>query len=54
MYVSQKILNELSENYKTIQPEIGKEREVSILFTDIRNFTTLTGQSPVYRILSNF
>ena len=51
MYVSPKILNELSENYKTIQPEIGKEREVSILFTDIRNFTTLTEQSPVADII---
>ena len=52
MYVSPKILDELSENYKTIQPEIGKEREMSILFTDIRNFTTLTEETPVADIIA--
>ena len=44
MYVSPKILKELSQNYKTIQPELGKEKEVTILFSDIRNFTSLTKQ----------
>ena len=52
MYVSHKILDELSENYKTIQPEIGKEREMSILFTDIRNFTTLTEETSVADIIA--
>ena len=50
--MSPKILDELSENYKTIQPEIEKEREMSILFTDIRNFTTLTEETPVADIIA--
>ena len=28
MYVSPKILKELSQNYKTIQPELGKKKEI--------------------------
>ena len=52
MYVSPKILKELSQNYKTIQPERGKEREVSILFSDIRDFTSITESSPVDQVIS--
>ena len=51
MYVSPKILKELSQNYKTIQPELGKEKEVTILFTDIRSFTSLTETHPVEVII---
>ena len=52
MYVSPKILKELSQNYKTIQPEVGKEREVTILFSDIRDFTSITESSPVDQVIS--
>ena len=51
MYVSPKILKELSQNYKTVQPELGKEKEVTILFTDIRSFTSLTETHPVKIII---
>ena len=51
MYVSPKILNEISQNYKDIKPEIGKKKEVTILFTDIRSFTTLTETHPVETII---
>lgn len=51
MYVSPKILKELSQNYKTIQPELGKKKQVTILFTDIRSFTSLTETHPVEMII---
>tara|TARA_A100001015_G_scaffold190206_1_gene211884 strand:- start:47 stop:1822 length:1776 start_codon:yes stop_codon:yes gene_type:complete len=51
MYVSPKILKELSQNYKTVQPELGKEKEVTILFSDIRSFTSLTETHPVKIII---
>ena len=47
MYVSPKVLKEITDNYKEIKPEIGKKKEVTILFTDIRNFTSLTEEYPV-------
>jgi adenylate cyclase len=52
MYVSPKILQELAQNYKDIKPEMGKEKHVTILFTDIRNFTGLSETHPTKTVIT--
>jgi adenylate cyclase len=48
-YVSQNVVNEIIEKGVTVS---GERREISVLFTDIRGFTSLTEKTPPEEVVS--
>ena len=56
-YLAPSVMNEVLENYSDLMGEVGDKKNISILFSDIRSFTTISECLPaetVVKILNNF
>lgn len=50
-YLAPSVMTEVLENYDELIGEVGESREIAILFSDIRSFTTISENYPAERVV---
>ncbi|MFT5170927.1 MAG: adenylate cyclase, partial [Candidatus Marinamargulisbacteria bacterium] len=50
-YLSPEVMKEVLKNYDELVPEVGKKVKTTVLFCDIRNFTSISENFPVEKVV---
>ncbi|OHD09502.1 MAG: hypothetical protein A2Z98_08165 [Spirochaetes bacterium GWB1_27_13] len=51
-YLAPSVMKEVLENYEDLIGEVGKKKEITVLFSDIRGFTTISESYPAEIVVS--